>query len=336
MMQVSGGGAEVPMMMGGYPGGGGFGPPPGGGGFGPPPGGGGFGPPPGGGGFGPPPGGGGFGPPPGGGFGPPPGGGFGPPPGGGGFGPPPGGGGFGMPGGRVAYTGTGGALAMGMIVGVILPILVAYMILGGAVFAGQQMRGDAGQAISALGGLVGGVAILVLGLIGANKMIGFYWDNLTIEGKRCQYRGTVGGLVGAMIVPYILTALTLGIYTPWLFAKLKHFIYENVDVGGERLQFSGNPGDLLGLVVIYIVIVVVGAFLGGIPTILALPWIMNKFSEWEWNNSSISGRAFRYQSEFGDRLVNILVSGLLAGCTLYIGLPWSMVMQWDYEAKHIS
>ena len=245
------------------------------------------------------------------------------------------GGGFAAPGGRVVYNGTGGGLFMGILVGVLLPIFVAYALLFGSVMVGQQVRGDAGQAISALGSLVGGLALLVVMLIAANKMIGLYWDNVVIEGKRCQYRGTVGGLVGALIVPYILTGITFGIYFPWLYAKMKEFVFANVDVGGERLVFNGNPSDLLGkflimlAIVIFGSIVVVGPILGG-------AWFANELSAWEWNSTTISGRPFRYQATLGEVLVNQILVGLLAGCTMYIGLPWAMVMRWDFEAKHIA
>ncbi len=323
-------------MAGGYPPGGYGGPP--GGGFGGPPGGGGYGGPPGGGGFGGPPGGG-FGGPPGGGFGPPPGGGFGGPPQGGGFGPPPGGGfgppaggGFGPPGSRVVYQGTGGNLAVAMLLSVLLPMLGAYAIIGVGAAVGANMRGDAGQAISAIFTLVGGVALVIAGLFAANKMIGFYWDNMVIEGRRCQYRGTLGALFKAMILPYILTIVTFGIYTPWLVKRFKQYAYENVDVSGERLQFNGNAGDLLVKFLITLAICLiplVGGFVAG-------PWFINELHKWGWDNTSLGGRPFRYEATLVDTLVNFLLSTLLMACTLYIGMPWAMVMQWDYEAKHVS
>lgn len=338
--------ATVPMQMaGGYPPGGyggppggGF-PPPGGGGYGGPPGGG-FGGPPGGG-FGgppgggfPPPGGGGFGGPPQGGFGPPGGGGFGPPPGGG-FGGPPMGGSFGAPGSRVVYQGTGGSIAGGMFLGVLLPVIVAYAIFGGGMAAGAQMRGDSGQVVTALAGIVGGIALLVAGLFAGNKMISLYWDNIVIEGKRCQYRGSVGELFKALIVPYILTAFTAGIYTPWLIKRMREYVYANVDVQGERLEFHGNAGELLVKFLIFLAIYLVGSIVIVGPFI-ALPWITNEVASWEWNNTSISGRPFRYQATLVDTLVNVLLSGLLSGCTLYIGIPWGMAMRWQYETQHVS
>ncbi len=70
--------------------------------------------------------------------------------------------------------------------------------------------------------------------------------------------------------------------------------------------------------------------------ILGGAWFANELSAWEWNSTTISGRPFRYQATLGEVLVNQILVGLLAGCTMYIGLPWAMVMRWDFEAKHIA
>jgi len=145
----------------------------------------------------------------------------------------------------------------------------------------------------------------------------------------------VGGLLGAMIVPYILTAITCGIYFPWFYKRSKEFVYANLDVGGERLEFRGEPTDLLGKFLVMLVIVILGSFVVVGP-LLGGAWFANELSTWEWNNTSISGRPFRYQASLGEVLVNQLLFGLLAACTAYIGLPWAMVMRWDFEAKHIS
>ena len=235
----------------------------------------------------------------------------------------------------MVYNGTGGGLFMGMLLGVMLPIFAACILMGGSIVVGQQMHGDAGQAISTLGALVGGLALFAVILIGTNKMIGLYWDNVIIEGKRCQYHGTVGGLLGAMIVPYLLTSITLGIYSPWFYKRMKEFVYANLDVGGERLEFRGDAADLLGKLLVGLCIIVFGLFVVVGP-IIGGAWLVNEFSAWEWNNTSISGRPFRYQSSLGEALVIHILVGLLSGCTFYVGFPWAKVMFWDFEAKHIS
>ena len=57
------------------------------------------------------------------------------------------------------------------------------------------------------------VGIFFVAIAGMNKLLKYYWDNITIEGKRCAYHGTAGGLISTMIVPLLITMCTMGIYT---------------------------------------------------------------------------------------------------------------------------
>ncbi len=324
MMQTPGSNGLGPMQAAGYPPGGGFGAPPGGGGFGAPPGGGGFGAPPGGGGFGPPPGGG-----------------FGAPPGAGGFGPPPGGGfaaggGPMMGGARVNYGGAGGSLFAVYLVSVMLPLMGVY--IGGAVCMGGVMaatRDSSGQpsgagiALMGVLGLALFAGLLMAGLHGATKMLQYYWSNVTIEGKRCTYHGTAGGLFGVIIVPLLLVYCTMGIYSPWFACKLHHWILSQVDVQGERLQFTGEGGGLLGIWLI-------GSILTGLTFGIYFPWYHNNLLEYYWNNTSISGRGFRFQKDPGGFFGMWLLNTVLIMCTGGIYTPWAMSNQWDWEAKHIG
>jgi uncharacterized membrane protein YjgN (DUF898 family) len=222
-----------------------------------------------------------------------------------------------------------------MLLSVLLPMLGAYAVFGVGAGIGANMRDGAGQVLSAILMFFGAIALIMAGLFVANKMIGFYWDNLVIEGRRCRYRGTTGSLFKAMIGPYLLTLITFGIYTPWLVKRFKEYCYEFIDVGGERLQFNGNAGDLLVKFLIFLAIYVVGSIVIVGPFI-AIPWFLNELYKWSWGGTSLGGRPFRFEATLVDTLVNILLSGLLMACTLYLGTPWAMVMQWDYEAKHVS
>lgn len=332
---------------GGYPPGG-YGPPGGGGGF-PPPGGGGFGGPPGGGyggppggGFGPPPGGGNFGGPPGGGgFGPPPGGpgGFGPPPGGpGGFGPPPGGpGGFAPPmggAGRVSFAGKGGDLIVTYLVQVVLPMMGIYLVFGG-LMAGVQMafrnsNPSLGAALSLPFALCLAAGMMWAGLNAAVRLSRFHFENLTIEGKRCQYHGTVGSLVKAMWLDYVIMACTFGLYFPWYVTKLNKYQYSQVEVqGGERLEFNGDPASLLGTYII-------GMILVSITFGIYFPWFANNMYEWRWNATSISGRPFRFMKDPGGLFGQWIINAILTMCTGGIYAPWAMCAMWDWETRHVS
>ena len=320
----------------GPPGGGGFGGPPGGGGFGGPPGGGGFGGPPGGGGFGPPPGGGGFGGPPGGGgFGPPPGGpgGFGPPPGGpGGFGPPPGGM---MPpvgrSGRVVFAGRGGDLIVTYLMHVMIPMgAVLGVAFAGAAVAPAFDNPAAAFVISMPIALCLTVGIFWAALHGVVTLSRFHYENLTIEGQRCQYNGTVGGLVKTMWLDYVIMACTMGLYFPWYVTKLNKYEYSQVAVqSGEQLEFHGDPASLLGTYLI-------GAILMSLTGGLYFPWFANSMYEWRWNATSLGGRPFQFQKDPGGLLGTWLIQSLLTVCSGGIYAPWAICNMTEWEMRHVS
>ena len=359
-----GGGGPPP---GGYgpPGGGGYGPPgapPGGGGYGPPgapPGGappGGYGPPggaPPGGGYGPPPGGGGYGPPPGGG-------GYGAPPGGGGYGVPPDappGGGFGAPPGamvpagpggqRVQFTGEGGTLLGTFIMYIIAPyfatmaLVTTPMIMATAMVASSASAhhgrhassGVEGVAmlfsiLSIVGMLVGLVAIFVTPLLFLNKFIGFRMDNMVLDGQRCSYKGTVMELFKVHIVNQILTALTLGIYTPWALCRMATFMYENTEVNGQRgrLTFTGDGATLLGTYII-------GAILTSCTFGIYGAWLANDIFAFFWQGTKLDGRPFGFKKDPGGFLGTYIITVILNMITCGIYYPWGIcnIIRWETE-----
>ncbi|MDB4931716.1 MAG: hypothetical protein JWM10_4200 [Myxococcaceae bacterium] len=325
MMQMPGSNGLGPIQTAGYPpgGGGGYGAPPGGG-FGAPPGGG-FGAPPGGGGFGPPPGGGGYGAPPGGGFGPPPGGGF------------PLGGGMMMSGGRVNYTGSGGSVFSVWLMGLFVPTMVVALAgfgpaAGLMIVAMKNSPNHPEPALMGAAGLIyllAFVALIGVSIVGGNKLIKHYWENVTIEGNRCAYHGTAGGLVGAMIVPMLLTSCTMGLYSPWLACRLRSWIFSQVDVSGQRLEFTGDGSGLLGPWLL-------GGLLIMVTAGIYFPWHHNNMLEYFWANTSISGRPFRFQKDPGGYFGVWLLNLVLRSCTGGLYLPWALSNEWDWEAKHIG
>lgn len=282
-------------------------------------------------------------PPPGVGFGaPPPGGNFGALPPGGGFGSPPGGGfippgGGMMSGGRVNYTGNGGSVFAVWLMAILLPTMAAALVgfLPAAGLFFMALKGSPQHPEPTLLGLAGVlylagfVAVLGVSVVGANKMMKHYWENVTIEGKRCAYQGTVGGLVGALIVPALLTSCTLGLYSPWFACHMRRWIFSQVDVSGEHLHFNGDGGGLLGIWLL-------GSILTGLTFGIYFPWHHNNMLEYAWNNTSISGRSFRFQKDPGGFFGVWLLNLVLRMCTSGLYYPWALSNEWDWEAKHIG
>lgn len=347
MSQQQGGGGWGPPQGGGGGGWGGGAPPAGGGappggGWGTPPGAppGGYGPPPGGGGYGPPPGGGGYGAPPGapgapGGYGPPPGGGFGAPPGGG-FVPP----GAPMPmgtGGRVLFTGEGGELFKIYLLYNLVPIFGTYLVVGAMVGIGSFIDQQAKT-----GGIIGGVAALVGGLLFLAAIIGvaiafgqkfneFHYQNTKLDGQQCEYRGTMGGLAKVIGVNMLLTMLTFGIYAPWAYVAYKKYCYENTLVNGQpgRLAFDGSPSDLLGKYII-------GMILTYCTMGIYVFWLMNDIFAFQWENTKLDGRPFQFRRDPGGLFGTLILNYLLVYCTAGIYTPWMMCNLFKWESEHVG
>ena len=231
---------------------------------------------------------------------------------------------YGLPmasGSRTIFHGEGASLfALFLLFGVVPVLLVAGVIVGvGAV---------APDVAAILGPILGLGAELAIGLFLTHKFLSFYYGNLIVEGQRLEYRGTAGGLFGQLFVSFVLTALTLGIYAPWAFVRLKKYAFANVAVNGQlgRLTFDGEGASLLGTYL-----------LGMILTYLTLgiygPWFANNVFAFLWDHAKLDGRPFRFAKDPGGFFGTYLLVLLLTYCTLGFYLPWGMckMMQWESE-----
>ncbi len=320
---------------------GGFGgPPPGG--FGGPP----QGPPPGGGFGAPPP----QGPPPGGGFGaPPP---QGPPPGGFG-GPPPGQPSFGGPpsnpmasnamapmGGGAAMASNFGGPPMGG------PPMGGPM----AMSAGGEIRGDfTGTGGELLGKLFVGylLTLITFGIYGAwfvCKMINYIASKVSFGPTprgvvRFRFDGKGGDLFVTFLVGYLLTIITIGIYTPWFICKIQKFYADNTvvttDDGSEfKLAFSGKGGDLF-------VTFLVGYLLTMITFGIYMPWFVCKLNKWFAQNTKITKQGgevggMDFTGQGGELFVTFLVGYLLTIITFGIYMAWFQVKLLKFNAEHMK
>jgi uncharacterized membrane protein YjgN (DUF898 family) len=239
--------------------------------------------------------------------------------------------------GRVSFGGSGGALFMTYLLGVGLPMIAVYALFfgvpAGIMFATQDptthQPAEWAPMVMVPMMLLGAIAMVVVGIYGANKMLGYYWDHMMIEGKRARYTGTAGELFKTLIVHYLLLACTGGLYFPWFVTSWNKWVYSKVDVSGERLEFQGDPMSLIG-------IWLVGTLLTSLTLGIYFPWYLNNIYEWRWGNTAISGRRFTFQKDPGGLFVMAIVNAILMGCTLGFYAPWAWCKQWDWEAKHIG
>ncbi|HJU65080.1 MAG TPA: YjgN family protein [Gemmatimonadaceae bacterium] len=60
-----------------------------------------------------------------------------------------------------------------------------------------------------------------------------------------RYHGNGGSLFGLMIVSWLLSVVTLGIYSFWAKNKLREFHYSHTELDGDRFAYHGTGGELL-------------------------------------------------------------------------------------------
>jgi uncharacterized membrane protein YjgN (DUF898 family) len=215
----------------------------------------------------------------------------------------------------------------------VLPVIGVY--LGMAILSFgirsvfQGSNSSLGAIISLPIVLAGLAGIMYLGLAAGVKITRYHYENLTIEGKRCQYHGTVGGILSALWLDYIIMFCTFGFYFPWFVTKTNKYTYSQIDVQGERLEFHGDPSSLLGTWI-------VGALLTTITFGIYFPWYLNSLYEWRWNATTINGRPFRFNKDPGGLFGVWILNAILSVCTLYIYIPWAICKQWQWECDHVS
>jgi uncharacterized membrane protein YjgN (DUF898 family) len=275
-----------------------------------------------------------------------------------GFGGPPAMGG-GVGGIRPNFQGTGGELFVTFLVGYLLTLftigiyaswfyckLTNFMLSNTTL--GPTRRGDLRLEFTGKGGelfvtfLVGYLLTLITVGIYAPwfivKLIKFFAGNTTATAQdgtrfRLNFEGTGGELFVTLLVGYLLTLITVGIYMPWFMCKLRKVFYsrtailENEQPVGN-LDFEGTGGQLF-------VTFLVGYLLTLITVGIYMPWFMVKMTKFwaEGTRVHYQGRVFAgsFHGTGGEYFVTFLVGYLLTLITAGIYMPWFMVKLWKFD-----
>jgi uncharacterized membrane protein YjgN (DUF898 family) len=144
---------------------------------------------------------------------------------------------------------------------------------------------------------------------------------------RGDFSGTGGELLGQLLVGYLLTLITFGIYGPWFMCKFTNFIAQRVTFGPTargtvQFRFEGQGGQLF-------VTFLVGYLLTMVTIGIYMPWFICKLTKFFLDNTTVTtsdGQVYnpRFQGGGGDLFVTFLVGYLLTVVTIGIYAPWFM------------
>ena len=260
---------------------------------------------------------------------------------------------------RPNFQGTGGELFVTVLVGYLLTVITFGIYLPWFVCKlqsfvmanttlGPTKRGDLRMEFSGRGGelFVTGLVGYLLTLITFGiylpwflvKLIKFFSENMVATAQdgtrfRLRFEGTGGELFVTVLVGYLLTAITFGIYAPWFICKLnkvlrqRTMILENEQTVGN-FDFEGKGGELF-------VTFLVGYLLTIITVGIYFAWFQVKLMKFMAENTRVAyqGRMFAgsFHGTGGEFFVLNLVGYLLTMITFGIYMPWYMIKQWKFQ-----
>lgn len=97
--------------------------------------------------------------------------------------------------------------------------------------------------------------------------------------QNSEFDGGVLELIGINIVAFLISALTLGIATPWA-VTLKHsWIKKHTIINGRRLKFTGTGGSLFFNYIKWWFLTVITLGIYGF-------WLEIKMEEWKAENTT--------------------------------------------------
>ena len=166
-----------------------------------------------------------------------------------------------------------------------------------------------------------------------------------------QFFGKGSEYFSIMIVNWLLTLVTLGIYYPWARAKRLKYIFGQTALNDERFNFSGTGSQMfLGFVkVILFYIIVLGVYVLLYLKLLILPAILFLFLaflaiyplaihgsfRYRMSRTSYRGIRFGYRGDRTELIKNCIKWGLLSLVTLGIYSAWMAMNVRRYTHQNI-
>lgn len=148
----------------------------------------------------------------------------------------------------------------------VLPVWIVFMVLFliPYIFVQYKLQGfktqshDPQEVMSRLGEMLQLYGLMFF-LILVEYTILFFLAKLAIEGvefkeKSLTFIGKFGDYMYVLLSGFLLSIITLGIYSPWFMAKMINFFAKNTHYETDNLEFKSKGGDLFVLVLITLII----------------------------------------------------------------------------------
>lgn len=179
-------------------------------------------------------------------------------------------------------------------------------------------------------GLVIYAPILALFIHGARR---YRMSKTSYRGIRFGYRGNKKPLSLSLFKYAIFTALTLGIYYPWLINNVRKYIYSNTKFGNIKFEFNGKGGSYAGTLI-------GGYFLCIFTLGIYYFWLKKDLFKFFYENMSLSvdDQLVKIKADVtaGKVFKLITVNWLIILFTLGLGYPFAKVRSMQFIADNLE
>jgi uncharacterized membrane protein YjgN (DUF898 family) len=164
---------------------------------------------------------------------------------------------------------------------------------------------------------------------------------ITKEPRSLKFNGSGGALFGILIVNFLLTVITLGLYYPWAKAKRMKYMYAETELDGSRFTFHGTGPEMFKgfikaigiLILIYAVFFmsilsgnavlrIVGVLFFIFVIFLIGPLAIHGSMKYRMSRTSWRSIHFGYRGDRKELVIMYLKGIFLTIITLYIYLAW--------------
>jgi uncharacterized membrane protein YjgN (DUF898 family) len=164
---------------------------------------------------------------------------------------------------------------------------------------------------------------------------------ITKEPRSLKFNGSGGALFGILIVNFLLTVITLGLYYPWAKAKRMKYMYAETELDGSRFTFHGTGPEMFKgfikaigiLILIYAVFFmsilsgnavlrIVGVLFFIFVIFLIGPLAIHGSMKYRMSRTSWRSIHFGYRGDRKELVIMYLKGVFLSLITLYIYLAW--------------
>ena len=175
-------------------------------------------------------------------------------------------------------------------------------------------------------------------------------ENNCEQSYNLQFLGSGKEWFKIIIINWLLTALTLGIYYPWARAKSLRYIYGKTVLNNEHFHFSGTGKEMfrgfIKVILGYVLLLIVFFFLNLINPILAvillylailffIPFAIHGSFKYKMSRTSYRGIRFGYRGDRKEFILNFIKWIFLTIITLGIYSFWMDMQVRKYTHENI-